>query len=124
MNGSHDAVNICVCCLFVLPLEHLVHLDGDLSALRDALAALVKVRVAPLANIVPLLPPCPWDHGFWDELGHKVLLAGKDAAGSAAGVGSATLLVGLYDWLNLPLESDQRPSQILDLIARVVDFTT
>jgi hypothetical protein len=124
MNGSHDAVNICVCCLFVLPLEHLVHLDGDLSALRDALAALVKVRVAPLANIVPLLPPCPWDHGFWHELGHKVLLAGKDAAGSAAGVGSATLLVGLYDWLNLPLESDQRPSQILDLIARVVDFTT
>lgn len=84
----------------------------------------MKVRVAPLANIVPFLPPCPWDHGFWDQLGYKVLLAGKDAAGGAAGVGSATLLVGLYDWLNLPLESDQRPSQILDLIARVVDFTT
>lgn len=38
-------------------------------------------------------------------------------------MGPSPLLVGLYDRLNLSLESDERPSQILDLIARVVNLT-
>jgi hypothetical protein len=89
----HNAVNICVCCLLVLALEHLINPQLNLSALRDALTALVEVGVAPLADVIALLAPCPWDHWFWDHFGHKVVWSSKDAAGCASGVGPPAPLV-------------------------------
>jgi len=121
---SHDAVNICVCCLFVLTFEHFVHSLLDLAALGDALAAFVKVGIAPLADVVALLTPSPRDHWFRHEVCNKVLWASQNATRGTAGVGLSPLFVGLYDWLNLPLETDQRSGQILDLFARVVNFPT
>jgi hypothetical protein len=53
----------------------------------------VEVGVAPLADVIALLAPCPWDHWFWDHFGHKVVWSSKDAAGCASGVGPPAPLV-------------------------------
>jgi hypothetical protein len=37
-------------------------------------------------------------------------------------VGTPRLLVGINDWLDLSLESEERPGQLLELVASVIDL--
>ena len=46
----------------------------------------------------------------------------KNAAKGTSDVGSPRLLVRINDWLDLPLESEERPGQLLELVARVIDL--
>jgi hypothetical protein len=51
-----------------------------------------------------------------------MLSAREDAAEGTADVGSPCLLIRLNDGLDLPLESEKRPGQLLELIASVIDL--
>jgi hypothetical protein len=51
-----------------------------------------------------------------------MLSARKNATKGTSDVGSPRLLVRINDWLDLPLESEERPGQLLELVASVINL--